>query len=231
MLDYRLSPLGDSALLVQLDAALPATELAAATAALCALPGCLDAVPAYTTVTLHFDPLDLPHPEAHFTPLIDGALAALQKTPTPAPGRLVRLPVCYHPSLGPDLAEVAAHCGLSVEALVARHSAPEYRVRFLGFAPGFPFLEGLDPALATPRRATPRTQVAAGSVGIAGAQTGVYPLASPGGWQLIGQTPCPLVDFDRPRPTALEPGDRLKFEPISLAQFEQMTERAPWPAG
>ena len=112
---------------------------------------------------------------------------------------------------GPDLADVAAHCGLSTEEVVRRHTGADYVVYFIGFQPGFAYLGGLDEALHTPRRAEPRVAVPAGSVGIGGAQTGIYPLATPGGWQLIGRTALPLFDPQAEPPTLLAPGDRVRF--------------------
>jgi KipI family sensor histidine kinase inhibitor len=122
--------------------------------------------------------------------------------------RVVEVPVVYD---GQDLAEVAARTRLSASEVVQRHTAPEYLVAFLGFAPGFPYLVGLDPALHVPRRPTPRTRVPAGSVGLAGPQTGVYPASSPGGWQLIGRTEVVLFDVARQPPALLAAGDRLRF--------------------
>jgi KipI family sensor histidine kinase inhibitor len=126
-------------------------------------------------------------------------------------GRLVEIPVRYGGEDGPDLADVAAHCGLAVDEVVRRHGAAEYCVYFIGFQPGFAYLGGLDAALHTPRRAEPRVAVPAGSVGIGGAQTGIYPLATPGGWQLIGRTSLALFDPRAEPPTLLAPGDRVRF--------------------
>ena len=122
--------------------------------------------------------------------------------------RVVEVPVVYD---GPDLASVAALTGLAVAEVVRRHTAPDYVVAFLGFSPGFPYLVGLDPSLHVPRRASPRTSVPAGSVGLAGDQTGVYPQATPGGWQLIGRTSVALFDVERDPPALLAAGDRLRF--------------------
>lgn len=131
--------------------------------------------------------------------------------------RTVEIPVRYGGDDGPDLAAVAAHCGLSPAEVVARHVAGTYTVAMLGFAPGFPYLVGLDQALATPRRADPRTRVAAGSVGIGGAQTGIYPAAGPGGWQLIGRSDIALFDVARSPPALLRAGDRLRFVAVGVA--------------
>lgn len=134
-----------------------------------------------------------------------------QAVPDLAASRLVELPVQYGGEAGPDLASLARHHGLSPREVVRLHSEAEYRVFFLGFLPGFAYLDGLPEALHTPRLATPRPAVPAGSVGIGGAQTGVYPCASPGGWHLIGRTPLPLIDAAAQPPTLLQPGDRLRF--------------------
>jgi len=127
--------------------------------------------------------------------------------------RSVEIPVIYGGSHGPDLAEVAEHCGLSVSQVVEQHSAAEYIVYFLGFQPGFAYLAGLAPTLVTPRRAEPRLMVPAGSVGIGGSQTGIYPLATPGGWQIIGQTSLKLFNPTADKPTLLTPGDTVRFVP------------------
>ncbi len=126
-------------------------------------------------------------------------------------GRQVDIPVHYGGVAGPDLAAVAAHTGLDAREVVRRHAAGDYVVYFLGFLPGFAFMGGLEPALATPRRAEPRTVVPAGSVGIGGEQTGIYPLASPGGWQLIGHTALALFNPVAESPTLLRPGDHVRF--------------------
>jgi KipI family sensor histidine kinase inhibitor len=127
--------------------------------------------------------------------------------------RFIEIPVVYGGAGGPDLGEVARHAGLSEKQVVELHSSIDYVVWFLGFQPGFPYLGGLPEQLATPRRAEPRLQVPAGSVGIGGAQTGIYPLVSPGGWQLIGHTPLPLFDSKRDEPVLLRPGDTVRFVP------------------
>ncbi|MFO3903299.1 5-oxoprolinase subunit PxpB [Enterobacter hormaechei] len=127
--------------------------------------------------------------------------------------RYIEIPVVYGTAAGPDLGEVARHAGLTEKQVVELHSSIDYVVWFLGFQPGFPYLGGLPEQLATPRRDEPRLQVPAGSVGIGGAQTGIYPLATPGGWQLIGHTPLPLFDPHRDEPVLLRPGDTVRFIP------------------
>ncbi|MGO0999646.1 5-oxoprolinase subunit PxpB [Lysobacter sp. CA196] len=139
-----------------------------------------------------------------------------------APQRLVEIPVAYGGDYGPDLASGAAELGLSAHELIARHAGGDYTVAMIGFAPGFPYLSGLDPALALPRLATPRTEVAAGSVAIGGAQTGIYPRPGPGGWRLLGRTPLPLFDVARAEPSLLQPGDRVRFVAIDAAEFAEL---------
>lgn len=126
-------------------------------------------------------------------------------------GRTHRIEVRYGGACGPDLDAVAAHAGLQAHEVIHRHCAGEYRVGMLGFAPGFPYLIGMDPALAMPRHTTPRTEVSSGSVGIAGAQTGIYPRSGPGGWQIIGQAKANLFDAGREEPALLQPGDTVHF--------------------
>lgn len=127
--------------------------------------------------------------------------------------RLVEIPVIYGNDAGPDLQVVADHAGLTPQQVVELHSSVDYVVYFIGFQPGFPYLGGLDSRLHTPRRAEPRVSVPAGSVGIGGSQTGIYPLATPGGWQLLGQTPVALFNPQQQPPTLLRPGDSVRFVP------------------
>lgn len=143
-----------------------------------------------------------------------------------AEGDIIEVPVCYGGTYGPDLEAVAQHAGTSVDDVVERHAGGRYTVAMLGFAPGFPYLLGLDPALAMPRMDTPRTRVPAGSVGIGGAQTGIYPREGPGGWQLIGRTPLALFDPTRDAPSLLQPGQRVRFVAIDAAAFDKMAASA-----
>ena len=127
--------------------------------------------------------------------------------------RAIDIPVLYGGEAGPDLPLVAEHCGMSEKQVVELHASIDYVVWFIGFQPGFPYLGGMPPALETPRRAEPRLSVPAGSVGIGGAQTGIYPLQTPGGWNLIGRTDTPLFNPHLPEPVLLRPGDTLRFIP------------------
>ncbi len=180
------------------------------------LPGVFNLHPAYVSLLVDFDPM-----RAEAALLADEIRRLLDTAADPnvEPSREIVIPVCYGGELGRDLEAVAAHCGLAPAEVIERHAAPEYRVAFLGFAPGFPYLSGMDPKLATPRLTTPRTRTPAGSVAIGGAQTGVYPAASPGGWRVIGRTPITLFDVRSPEPALLAMGDCVRFRPISIEEF------------
>ncbi len=170
----------------------------------------VEVVPGMNNLTLVFDPL-----KADRDALLEQLEQAWQAPENDAAqGRLVEIPVHYGGEAGPDLEVVARHTGLSASEVVARHTAAEYVVFFLGFQPGFAYLGGLDSALETPRRAEPRMAVPVGSVGIGGEQTGIYPAESPGGWQLIGRTDLALFDPARNPPSLLAPGDRVKFTAV-----------------
>lgn len=200
----NVRPAGDRALLVEVEDLATVHRLAAALRS-AALPGVVDVVPGYATVLVTGEPGRLRRLAAE--------LPSWKLPPAEAvAGRLVEIPVLYH---GEDLEEVGQLTGLSVSEVVRRHTAADYVVAFLGFSPGFPYLVGLDPALHVPRRSTPRTLVPAGSVGLAGDQTGVYPTASPGGWQLVGHTDIVLWELARDPPTLLGPGDRVRFRDVS----------------
>jgi len=184
-----------------------------------ARPGWLvETVPGYCTLGLIVQP---PEPSRHdIEDLVFAAAADVSSLPA-VPGREVTLPVCYGGAYGPDMQTVCQHAGLSESDVVRRHAAGAYQCAMLGFLPGFPYLVGLDPQLATPRLPTPRTSVAAGSVGIAGEQTGVYPVTSPGGWNIIGRTPLALFDPSREQPSLVQPGDTVRFVSISPEEFEK----------
>lgn len=132
------------------------------------------------------------------------------------------IPVCYEPSFATDIEEVATRCNLTVDEVIALHSAPTYDVHFIGFMPGFPYLGGMDERLTCPRKSVPRLKIPAGSVGIGGAQTGIYPSASPGGWQLIGNCPIPIFDINKGQPALFQAGDQLKFYAINRSEYDQL---------
>lgn len=213
----RVRHAGDTLVLLEFDPVIdPAINrrviALAATIADAALAGVLDVVPAYASVGVHVDPL-------RFDPSALEAVAARaladESYDAAADRRVVEIPVHYGGAGGPDLADVAAFAGCTPDDVIARHSAGLYRVYMLGFLPGFAYLGSVDRSIAMPRRSSPRTRVPAGSVGIAGAQTGVYPCDSPGGWQLVGWTPARMFDAGRAMPALLAPGDHVRFVAVA----------------
>ena len=183
-----------------------------------------DLVPAYATLAVFFDPRRI-DAEAVRDWLGPHCIGDVDDAP-PETTRLIEIPVRYGGGFGADLDAAAAELGIATEALISRHSEATYTVAMIGFAPGFPYLSGLDPALALPRLATPRTRVPAGSVAIGGAQTGIYPRESPGGWRLLGRTPLRLFDPQRASPSLLAPGDRLRFVAIDDDAFARLEREA-----
>ena len=208
---------GDSLLLVELEPSIDpvvnerAITLAARLTARQAR-GVRDVAPGYCTVGIHFDPLqtDLGALER----AIEEDYAAAAGVDRVADRTPIDIPVRYGGSGGPDLAAVAAHAGCSESEVIARHAQRTYRVYMLGFVPGFAYMGRVDPSIAAPRHRVPRERVPAGSVGIAGLQTGVYPVDSPGGWQLIGHTTAVMFDARRDRPSLLAAGDLVQFVPV-----------------
>jgi KipI family sensor histidine kinase inhibitor len=231
----RIRDAGDSALLLELDAVIDADVNARAIAIAAAvesagIPGVRAVVPTYRSVAVFFDPL------ATDVTLVTHALRTLQQGPLAArTGRTVEVPVVYGGADGPDLEDLAQRVGTSVQDVVERHASVEYRVFMLGFLPGFAYMGTVDETIAAPRRATPRVKVPAGSVGIAGRQTGIYPHESPGGWQLIGRTPVEVFDPARTPPSIFAPGDRVRFVPTKdrrghLTQLGARAVKGPDPA-
>lgn len=221
-----LYPSGDRAIVVQLAAcidndAFDRVQALSHCLAQAKIPGLVEHVPAYTTVTIYYDPLRTTYADMH-----SAVEQLLSHAPASAPlaGRTVEIPVCYGGVFGADLAYVAEHHRITVDEVIAIHSGETYRVHMLGFAPGFPYLGGMSERIATPRRDTPRLKVPAGSVGIAGSQTGVYPLETPGGWQIIGRTPLALFRPAENPPTLLSPGDLVRFRPITSEEFAALRE-------
>jgi inhibitor of KinA len=193
-------------------------------------PGLVDTVPAYTTLSVFFDPVQVFNhkglPGNTCFEKVSGYLRQLKEDKHRAPffdGVVISIPVCYGGALGPDLEDVAVYHQLSTDEVIALHSAAIYTVFMIGFIPGFAYMGGLNDLLETPRRASPRKAVPAGAVGIAGKQTGIYPLQTPGGWQIIGQTPLKLFDIRRNPPGLLKAGNRIKFEPMNPADFENQS--------
>lgn len=180
------------------------------------LPAMIEWVPSYTSVTLFYDPFISSYPELCLILLqrLNQMKESVQNKP-----RTVTIPVCYGGEWGPDLDYVASEHGLTAEEVIAIHTSGDYLVHMIGFAPGFPYLGGLSERIATPRRATPRLRVEAGTVGIGGKQTGIYPVDTPGGWQCIGRTPVRLFRPEENVPSLLAAGDRVRFKQITLQEY------------
>lgn len=195
------------------------------------LPGMIEYVSAFSSVTIFYDPLTVKKLYAEklggetalafeiLAPLLTEIIAALGNGVHDTP-RIVEIPVCYGGEFGPDLEYVAEYNHLTVDEVIRIHASGQYLVYMIGFAPGFPYLGGMPEAIATPRRQSPRMSIPAGSVGIAGMQTGVYPIATPGGWQLIGNTPLELFRPQDNPPSLLRSGDHIRFYPISRKEYE-----------
>ncbi len=184
------------------------------------VPGVVDLTPAYSTVLVTLDVLAV-DPQSVRTRILD-CVSLEPSRDDRAPSRDLEFPACFEPEMAPDLPEVASHAGLDTAAALKAYCACTFRVAFIGFTPGFAFLSGLPPALAIPRLETPRVRVPAGSIGIAGSQTGIYPHATPGGWRLIGRTPVRLFDAMHATPCLLSPGDGVRFVPIGVDEFRRI---------
>ena len=209
----EIAPLGDSALLVKLGEEIDLlinrrVHALAALLDVSSLPGVVETVPAYATLLIHYDPLILGY--ATLCAWVRGKLEQISNATEGRP-RLIEVPTTYGGEHGIDLQAVAAYHHLQVEDVIRLHSEKIYTVYMMGFTPGFPYMGKLDDAIVTPRLETPRTRVPAGAVGIAGAQTGIYPIDSPGGWRLIGHTSLQLFDPASESPFLFSPGDQVRF--------------------
>lgn len=229
-MDYPILTCGDSALTVKVGDGI-SPEVHERVVSFCTalqragIAGIRELVPTYDSVCVHYDPWILS--EEQFRSLLRAmpvSAGAAQDVATP---RTVRIPVCYGGEYGPDLAAVAAHAGMTEQEIVEIHGSGRYLTYMLGFLPGFAYLGGMDERIACPRLKTPRANIPAGSVGIAGKQTGIYPLSSPGGWQLIGRTPRKLFHFtEETAQFLLSAGDLVEFYPISPEEYVRMEEDA-----
>ena len=237
----EIVPLGDSALIVRVrdrfdDAPEALNEVLQTFQQLrgAGIPGVIEVAPAYTSIAVFYNPVQVAKASGQPDRAFDWLNERVRRVVAAGAGRRerrrtkrnvpsVEIPVCYDPEFTPDLDDVARHAQISTKEVVDLHSAGEYRVSCIGFVPGFPFLTGLSKKLATPRRAVPRKEIAPGSVGIGGAQTGIYPLRSPGGWNLIGRTPLQLFDPQKDPPTLLRAGDRVRFRAITREEFDSLT--------
>lgn len=225
MAGFRAVPAGDAAVLLEFGSEIDEEvneEAQRLAQALLAVPpeGVYGVVPAYTTVLIEYNPL-ITSSDA----VVDHA-NSLTQLDANLPSRRFLVPTCYGGDFGPDLAEVAERLRLSPARVVERHAGQDFRIFCLGFSPGFPLCGILPDDLETPRRPTPRPKVPAGSVGLAGRQTGVYPATSPGGWQLIGRTPVPLFDVHKDPPVVFRPGDSLRFVPITDTEYRRLESAA-----
>ncbi len=185
--------------------------------------GLRELIPAYTSLLIVYDPLETSYPD------LESLVRSRIEKDSSAPRtrrRIVGIPVCYEPPHAPDLLDVARQAGLAPDEVVSIHAAGTYLVYMLGFTPGFPYLGGMDERIAAPRRASPRTRVPSGSVGIADRQTGIYPQESPGGWNIIGRTPVVLFDPFRQPPALLAAGLYIRFQPISAGEYEELAGAA-----
>ena len=187
-------------------------------------------VPAYTTLTIFYNPFVLKKRQVDSLLPYDvicqeiASLLSSKKMVQQAEERTVEIPVCYGGKFGPDLSYVASYNGLTEEEVIHIHSKGTYIVYMLGFAPGFPYIGGMSSKIATPRRSSPRLKIPSRSVGIAGSQTGIYPIETPGGWQLIGSTPLQLFTINQSPPTLLRAGDRITFKPINYEEYQYLEE-------
>jgi len=223
----RFLTAGDTALVVefgdQVDRAVSDRVIALAEAvAARAIPGVVELVPTFRSLMVHYDPLRVGHDEleAAISPLL-GEVGAIEHR-----DRLFTLPVSYGGVLGPDLEEVAERTGLAPAEVIRLHSAVTYHVYAIGFLPGYPYMGDGPQELSLPRRETPRLRVPMGSVCIAFRQTGIYSLESPAGWHLLGRTPVRLFDIRREKPVLLAPGDKVRFEPVSVDDYQRLAEEA-----
>ena len=181
--------------------------------------GIVELIPTYCSLLIQYDPMDLRY--GQLRDRLEALVTQLDEVEMP-PKQVVEIPVAYGGEYGPDLGEVARAHNISEEEVIKLHSEPEYPIYMLGFVAGFPYLGGMNKAIATPRKKSPRIKIEAGSVGIAGEQTGIYSVESPGGWQIIGRTPLKLYDVNRNEPVLLKAGQYIKFKPITKEEFRAM---------
>lgn len=226
MNQYEIRPEGDSALLIVFG-----TEISRDTNRLVSaaarrvreqgIRGVVDMIPAFVSLLVCYDPRVISC--GALRARLETILQAEAETRETA-GRVFEIPVCYGGEFGPDLPDIASHAGLTEREVVDIHTSRDYLVYMLGFLPGFCYLGGLDERIHTPRLETPRLKIPAGSVGIGGSQTGIYPLESPGGWRLLGKTPVRTWDPDRDVPILMQAGDSIRFVEITAAEFRRISE-------
>jgi inhibitor of KinA len=230
---FRILPAGDSAIVVEFEERIDPivndrTIACAGALQQAAIPGVRDIVPTYRSVAIYFDPLRTDGAALMARAEHEARLASSRSSDSQNPSRsrvtpspTVRIPVCYGGELGPDLADMAAFAHMDETEVVRTHTASTYRVFMVGFVPGFAYLGIVDERIAMPRRASPRLRVPAGSVAVGGVQTGVYPMETPGGWQVIGRTPVKPYDPQRTDPFLMRAGDAVQFYPIERGEFDE----------
>lgn len=232
--EFELFPLGEKAIVIEFGQAIKPdihrkVKLLADYLEQNPLRGIIEHVATYTSVTLFYEPMEIrslnkeSSPYQYLAAEISRIYNQLEQSASEKP-RIVEIPVCYGGEFGPDLNSVAQYHHLAEEEVINIHSQGNYLVYMVGFAPGFPYLGGLPERIATPRRSSPRLAIPTGSVGIAGQQTGVYPITTPGGWQLIGRTPLRLFQPEQECPSLLKAGDVIKFYPISKEEYDAYEE-------
>lgn len=224
MQNVKIMTAGDSSILIQFGNAIDPDINAriAATVQLMKeqhIEGVVDIIPAFCSLLINYDPRVISYDEmkTRMEKILSIEIAAGARKK-----KVYEIPVCYGGELGPDLATIAEHAGLSEQEVIDIHSSTDYLIYMLGFLPGFTYLGGLDERIHTPRLANPRIRIPAGSVGIGGSQTGIYPMDSPGGWQLMGMTPVKTYDPDREVPILVEAGDYIRFVPVDRTEYDRI---------
>lgn len=226
MQNVKIRTAGDSSLLIEFGKSIDPDINAriAATVRLMQeqqIEGVVDVIPAFCSLLINYDPRVISYDEikTRMEKILSVEIAAGARKK-----KVYEIPVCYGGELGPDLPTIAEHAGLSEQEVIDIHSAADYLIYMLGFLPGFTYLGGLDERIHTPRLANPRIRIPAGSVGIGGSQTGIYPMDSPGGWQLMGMTPVKTYDPGREAPILVEAGDYIRFVPVDRAEYDRIKE-------
>ncbi|ANF96768.1 5-oxoprolinase subunit PxpB [Paenibacillus bovis] len=238
-MEWTIHPLGDSALLIEFGQEIHSDTLGRIQTAAQQIeqnpfPGWIECVPSYTTLAVYYDLAVLSlmnHPGSpgiyeQVCQLVEQRLLTALVQEKKQASRIVEIPVCYGGEYGPDLQVVADHNRLTTDQVVQIHTSGDYTVYAIGFAPGFPYMGGMSPQIAALRKQTPRLTIPAGSVGIAGGQTGIYPLETPGGWQLIGRTPVRIFDPAQSPPALLQSGDRVRFLSITAEEYVRWEQQA-----
>lgn len=237
-MEFKLSPMGDLAIVVELGTDIELDTHVKVRQVADVLEGnpfawMSEYVPAFTTVTVFYNPIDVLNmedirlgiqPYDYVAEKIGNLLDQLPEKGKVVEARKVEIPVLYGGEFGPDLEYVAEHNQLTPDEVIDLHTGADYLVYMIGFAPGFPYIGGMSEKIAAPRKASPRMKIPAGTVGIAGEQTGVYPIETPGGWQLIGRTPVRLFRPEQKEPSFLHAGDKIRFKAITEQEFQQWEE-------